>query len=140
MKVYIVTDGDYSDYHIEAVFTDEEKAKIYAALHCYDNVEEYDADTIEIDGEFEPWIVHYCCYTNGFWHCEDTCYSKKHDNRVWKSAYNGVQAFIYLKERDTTKALKIAQDLYAEWLYEEAKMGGEIYTLNGFTKESEDYR
>lgn len=28
-KVYIVTDGDYSDYHIVAVFSTEEKAKEY---------------------------------------------------------------------------------------------------------------
>lgn len=126
MKVYIVTDGAYSDYHIEAVYTDEKKAKIYAALHGCGNVEEYDADAIEIDGEFEPWIAHYCCYTNGFWHCENTHYSKRYDNRVWKSHFNGVQASIYLKERDTEKALKIAQDLYAEWLYERSE-NGKIY-------------
>ena len=28
-KVYIVTDGDYSDYRIVAVFSTEEKAKEY---------------------------------------------------------------------------------------------------------------
>ncbi len=121
MKVYVVTDGDYSDYHIEAVFTDKEKAEIYAALHCCNAVEEYDADAIDFDGEFEPWVAHHCYYTNDHWHCEDTHYSKKYDNRIWKSAFNGVQAFIYLKEQNTAKAIKIAQDLYAEWLYERSE-------------------
>ena len=88
MKVYIVTDGDYSDYHIEAVFTNKEKAETYAALRCYDCVEEYDADAIEIDGELEPWIAHICFYTNDHWYCEDIHYSQKHDNRIWKSKFN----------------------------------------------------
>ena len=32
MKVYIVTSGCYSDYHIEKVFTDPEQARLYALL------------------------------------------------------------------------------------------------------------
>ena len=124
MKVYIVTDGDYSDYHIEAVFTDKEKAEKYASLHCYDAVEEYDADKIEVKGEVEPWVAHQCSYTNDFWHCDDVHYSKKRENRVWKSYYNGIKSIIYLKERDSEKALKISQDLYAEWLYERSESDG----------------
>lgn len=123
MKVYIVTDGDYSDYHIEAVFTDKEKAEMYAALHCKDNVEEYDADVIEFDAKVEPWIAHHCYFTINHWHCDDIHYSKKYDNRIWKSSFNGVQACIYLKERNSAKAIKIAQDLYAEWLYERSENG-----------------
>jgi len=33
MKVYIVTAGDYSAYHIERVFLDKEKANIYAKMN-----------------------------------------------------------------------------------------------------------
>lgn len=46
--IYIVTDGDYSDYNIEGVFLDKEKAYKYAELNdC--TVEEYEPmDDVEI--------------------------------------------------------------------------------------------
>ena len=31
--IYVVTDGEYSDYHIEGVFLDKEKAYKYAELN-----------------------------------------------------------------------------------------------------------
>lgn len=56
MKVYVVTEGDYSDYHIEAIFTEKEQAEKYIALHtsrCYYdwNIEEWEVDATHIDGE-----------------------------------------------------------------------------------------
>ena len=46
MKVYIVTSGSYSDYHIDEVFTDREQAYLYCAARNtaesgYYEVEEY---------------------------------------------------------------------------------------------------
>lgn len=53
MKVYIVTRGCYSDYSIDKVFTDREKAEKYVAYNSggYDEpmIEEY--DTVEQDFE-----------------------------------------------------------------------------------------
>lgn len=46
MKVYIVTAGEYSDYHIEAVFTDPVKAKMFANLDSDRVIEEYEADSV----------------------------------------------------------------------------------------------
>ena len=45
-KVYIVTDGTYSEYHIEAVFSSERQALIYCATHCGEDgeVSEYTLD------------------------------------------------------------------------------------------------
>ena len=43
MKVYIVTDGDYSDYHIVGVYTDKEKAEKYTSTYS-GRVEEHDTD------------------------------------------------------------------------------------------------
>lgn len=47
-KVYIVTVGEYSDYHIEAVFSNEEKASKYikvSKIHPSDvEIEEYEID------------------------------------------------------------------------------------------------
>lgn len=59
MTVYVVTAGEYSDYGICAVFTDKEKAEIYAAAYtdkrnedCY--VEEYDTEEVEIESSKPP--------------------------------------------------------------------------------------
>ena len=41
MKVYVITDGNYSDYHIKQVFLNKDKAESFAKLHQY-RVEEYD--------------------------------------------------------------------------------------------------
>lgn len=60
-KVYVVTSGCYSDYHIEAVFSSKEKAELYVAVHhdhnikniiYYDNVfiEEYTISDSLING------------------------------------------------------------------------------------------
>ena len=48
MKVYVVTSGCYSDYQIEAVFTDPDKANAYANLDSDREVEEYEADSVSI--------------------------------------------------------------------------------------------
>lgn len=46
MKIFIVTSGEYSDYHIDAVFSTEENAKKYAELHPgrFADIEEFDVD------------------------------------------------------------------------------------------------
>lgn len=43
-KVWLVTAGDYSDYHVVGVFSTEEKAKAYAALTLDSDVEESELD------------------------------------------------------------------------------------------------
>ncbi len=43
MKIYIVTDGCYSDYDIVAVYTDREKAERYIATYS-GKIEEYETD------------------------------------------------------------------------------------------------
>lgn len=71
-KVYIVSEGCYSDYHIVAIFSDKNKADIHAALlnnheAFYDEarVEEWDIDNVEIDTCQK--IVHYAkvAYSQG---------------------------------------------------------------------------
>ena len=44
MKVYVVTAGEYSDYHIERVFLDKDKAHRYSNVRYGMNVEEHDTD------------------------------------------------------------------------------------------------
>lgn len=52
MKVFVVTAGEYSDYHIEKVFTDRIKAHMYSLMgseYEYRQVEEYEVDEIDVD-------------------------------------------------------------------------------------------
>lgn len=56
MKVYVVTNGSYSAYHIEAVFTDKETAELYCITNKHDfygepEVEEWEADNIKLEGK-----------------------------------------------------------------------------------------
>lgn len=57
MKVYVVTSGEYSDYRINAVFTDRRKAARFAAaenlLHkyCLRRIEEFETYDNNIDIE-----------------------------------------------------------------------------------------
>lgn len=51
MKVYIVTSGEYSDYSIEAVFTNKETAWKFASMDSGCRIEKYETDSVEIKGE-----------------------------------------------------------------------------------------
>ena len=54
MKIYVITCGTYSDYHIVKLFTDKNKAECYLKYYNDYNLEEYDTadDTFNIkDGE-----------------------------------------------------------------------------------------
>ena len=53
MRVYVVTSGEYSDYHIDAIFTDNEQAELYCATHerTLDNpyIEEWETDEVKFE-------------------------------------------------------------------------------------------
>jgi len=47
MKIYIVTSGAYSDYHINAVFSTKENAERYNKIHAsgdFEDIEEFEVD------------------------------------------------------------------------------------------------
>lgn len=54
MKIYVITSGEYSDYHIDAIFLNEEKAEEYIRLYPNCVIEEYEPfdDDFEI-GKYE---------------------------------------------------------------------------------------
>ena len=66
MKVYIVTCGSYSDYHINKVFTDKDKAEEYRKW-CYDanDVEVYDTEDNFEFTKFYHVIINYRNNDNG---------------------------------------------------------------------------
>lgn len=57
MKVYIVTQGQYSDYHIEQVFSTREKAQEY--LDHIGNGNDADIDEYNIDEETPRGVFAY---------------------------------------------------------------------------------
>ncbi len=58
MKVYVVTSGEYSDYHIDGVFDDLNRAEIYAATiedkyGDHVQIEEFDTEECHIESSKE---------------------------------------------------------------------------------------
>ena len=49
-RIYVVTEGEYSDYQILGIFTSEEKAWKFASISYDRTVEEYMLDPVEVDG------------------------------------------------------------------------------------------
>lgn len=57
MKVYIVTDGDYSDYTIQKVFSNKEAAEEYKYWHHIANeIEEYEVADTAMDTEDQRYM------------------------------------------------------------------------------------
>lgn len=127
MKIYIVTEGSYSDYHIEAVFTDREQAKLYCASHndfCVDyEIEEWEAVEIKLDSSLEI-----CERWHGIFDFEGhfvNCYNCglslkkpiKLDSHTWRRVEYHVT--VYVPEgTDKDKVQKIMCDVFAQWKYE----------------------
>ena len=63
MKIYIVTCGEYSDYYIDKVFTDKEKAEEYRKWRPESNeVEEYDTEDDCVIDKYYKIVVDYRTY------------------------------------------------------------------------------
>ena len=64
MKVYVVTSGEYSDYSIKAVFTDQKQAELYISTRIdadseYYFIEIYETDQSHFEGEVYYGISFY---------------------------------------------------------------------------------
>lgn len=64
MKVYVVTDGEYSSYHIEDIFLDKDLAETYCALHCpTGQIETYNINDDNIQGKINIYYgIHFITY------------------------------------------------------------------------------
>jgi hypothetical protein len=47
-KIYVITDGDYSDYHIRAIFSNKETAEEYQRVSKASRCEEWVLDEIDV--------------------------------------------------------------------------------------------
>lgn len=115
MKVYVITKGCYSDYHICGVCLDKKKAKEIAEAvseeprSLYEaRVEEYDTDQFEtqklrfvVEYYSHKWTAEYDDYD--FW--------KEYSENTVKDSHNFI---VYADSPE--QAIKIAQDMRAEYL------------------------
>lgn len=109
MKIYVATEGEYSDYHIEAVFLSEKEAELYVAVH-QGQVEEYEtADgNIKIDKDDCVGYFYETCMCGtqlSQWH-----YPMLKSRGVLQDLILG----IWLPEDNFEKAKKIYQDKLAQ--------------------------
>lgn len=120
MKVYIITKGDYSGYHICAVTTDKKKAEILRKAHNdldgwhKARIETYDTD--EFLTEIENGLNLYDCTMERdkpmFIFEVDLDYMISSDFKV---RYNRSTYCVYVWAKDEEHALKIASDKIAEY-------------------------
>lgn len=134
MKIYVITKGEYSDYHIVGVAIDKEKAKRIAEVNSETwskaNVEEYDTDA------HDEALKNGCMYRvvkhktgkmearlmDG-WQLEDIedeigKVSRDRGTSWGGETYNDLN--IYIKAKNTDYAIKIASEKFAEYEYREA--------------------
>ena len=125
MKVYVLTRGEYSDYHIIGVYSTREKAQEVCDVMCgngtiYDapQIEEYELDELSPSMGYmgvryapEDNSIHYCGFN--FW---------KGDDRIISYA-NPPEFVCYLpyspRLSDPNVLLKAAQDRYMKWKAEQ---------------------
>ena len=124
MKIYVITKGSYSDYHICAVATDEAKAKKLAEIYTdrFDDagVEEYDTDsTVEILNGRVPFEVFFDKKLNlqttfGGADWPFSSFTPGVCERTSKSLGDYVVVWLYAPDEAT--AIKVAAEKAAEFL------------------------
>lgn len=131
MKVYIVTEGCYSDYHIEAVFDSYGKAVAYvgakASRYSDHQIETYDTESVQVVKE-RRWFKVYMeggewlaieveepapgDYTSTF----HTNVSKKDSIGFIDGKLSHINEYsIDVVAKDKEQALKIARDRFAKY-------------------------
>ena len=118
MKVFVVTDGIYSDYHIVAVFSSREKAEKFVARYTWKEtentcIEEYSLDQHNI-GEMIPCI---CVELNRFdgeiCSHENYIAEEKQPTRYAECLISFLS--VYVQTDDVERAYKIAKEKWREW-------------------------
>jgi hypothetical protein len=118
--IYILTEGEYSDYHIIATYSTRELAE-EAQKHCPNSdIEEYELDALEIPehppGHF-AWRVNINAKTNAINYTAQQIslgvYSEPNEKYYDNVVYSCFE--VYCWARDKEHAEKIALDKYYQW-------------------------
>ena len=128
MKVYVITRGDYSDYHICGVAVDKKKAQLIKKLNSDDmylaNIEEYDTDEY-YDDEMPQWVVKFSnnrqpivdlsWFDNNMMHKPPKIFDYSDRYVDDELPFIGIKYLVRLQAKDKERALKIAQDELARY-------------------------
>ena len=121
MKLYAVTKGSYSDYRIIALTRSKRRAEKIASL-CSDRyddavVEEYEESSVELKPIWRVWF-----YKHGAPRANALSYE---DKLIFNAPLNTVKERgdfcrfeVYVEAKGEEHALKIAEDLVAQYCYE----------------------
>ena len=134
-KVYLVTDGDYSDYRVLGAFSSREKAEHAKLLYAANNnIEEYELDAVP---ESPPGLFAYVVLmeisgdVNRMWQESVVGFkSKWHPGDLYGSA---PVAWFRIWARDEQHAVKIAN----EWRAQIIAMG--LWDLHKFARVASSY-
>ena len=127
MKVYVVTQGAYSDYGIVAIFSTREQAELKCATLCDDNnqIAEWEVDAETLQGEVaKAYKIVYSTNTGEILHVLDFRYVLKGSiSKDQGFCFGGNKylpsTYAYEVEAETEEqARKIFQDRYAQAKYE----------------------
>lgn len=138
-KVYVITMGDYDNYHVEAVSTDKEAAERFCAV-CSDTnrdipmIEEYDILDETVDKHEKVYkALFFTMFDNGRIHSVymrysmkpfvlDICKNRTKDYRGFPVDIKGISGYIPVDESvdDYETAKKIVRDYVTKWKAEQA--------------------
>ena len=121
MKIYVITKGSYSDYHICAVTEEEEKAeqlkRLFSISYDWANIEEYDTEEFAFIKKDEKCFEVLKIKGNIEVKEKNLDYYEM-DNEVytyWKRRPNDAGIGTTVLAKDEEHAIKIAQDRFAEY-------------------------
>lgn len=121
MKVYVITQGCYSDYHICAVTLDEQEAerlrKVYSETYDQARVEEYDTDGPEAKNGLDGRVPYCVCFRENGATSVSMSYESAETFRPGIELYYGYD-LVKLLAADSEAALKIAAEKRAQALAE----------------------
>lgn len=121
MKIYVVTEGSYSAYHIICATLDKEQAeravKFFSDEYDTAEIEEYDSDEIKLipDGSIE-WGVHISSIDHSVIDIE-TFNKPRLNNYIYYNTAKNLYS-IYINACDEAHAIKVATDELAKYLAE----------------------
>lgn len=135
MKVYVVTAGEYSGYHIAAVFTDKDLAYRYASLKTlqetyyeYD-VEEWDTDEVKMEAikneeeEILPTMYYRCTFSkHGFLREGRDIVPRQKPAPIRKEWNDDIIVHVPREHNTPEQCVKIAQDMRAKYLAEKLNL------------------
>ena len=104
MNVYVVTTGDYSDYHIEAIFSTKELADEYVRR----GGDEYEVDEWELDTPIPDALIRVSMFLDGR---VDAVEKNKGSHMSTESLFvDGELLIWYVKADSEDRAIKVANE------------------------------